>query len=403
MGRFDRFFGDRDVPKIAATRKDEAHPIVGLPPGRWLCEGVYLVECFYPMGVLHGVKPLARPEDMVVMKHFGDGEPVVFLDLETTGLAGGTGTYAFLCGIGMTDGERFKVTQVFLEGPAKEGQWLDAIGDLIPAGACLVTYNGRRFDIPLLRTRHILARTSPGWDGLPHIDLLYHARKLYRGCLDSCSLGSMEKQILGVVRSRTDIPGYLIPSIYVQYLRTRDAECLDGVFYHNGMDILSLVALYNHVASVLEGNSTDGGELARAGDMWYSLGHTERARALWALSSREPSSKFVAHVRIAFCAKKEKDFKTARDEFSLALKTMKEMEGRGIHGERFDVVLILEELAKIEEHRLHMFEEALEHTREALSWLRRNRCLLGGSFARMNCEMLHRANRLVRKARCKTI
>ncbi|MDR0615264.1 MAG: ribonuclease H-like domain-containing protein [Synergistaceae bacterium] len=390
MGKFDRFF---DESEARAARVKPPMPVRGLPGGSWADDGVYRVESVRGIGTPHGRNALARPEEMRVMEAFGARGSVVFLDLETTGLAGGTGTYAFLCGIGFSSGIDFKVVQFFLEGPSKESRWLKAIDSAIPEDACLVTYNGSSFDIPLLRTRHVLARSRASWDGLPHIDLLHHARRFYKGRLESCSLGSMERHVLGVGRSGEDIPGHLIPEMYMRYLQTRDASRLAGVFYHNELDIVSLAALYCHIAGLLEGSSRDGADLVRAGDIWMAKGNADRAGMLWDMAKDMPRAKIEACVRKGLMAKKAMDHESARDAFLLALDAI-----RG--GERpasgAVLYMLLEELAKLEEHRFKSPQTAMEHVTMALGWLRRNRYLLGDAYRRMHGLMTRRADRLAR-------
>ncbi|MDR3255703.1 MAG: ribonuclease H-like domain-containing protein [Synergistaceae bacterium] len=388
MGKFDRFFED-DGSLNLGSPKEKPDLARGLPEGIWVDEGVYRMERRYGFGA-HGRKALDRPEAMEVMSAFGARGSVVFLDLETTGLAGGTGTYAFLCGIGIADVDGFNVIQLFLEGPAKERRWLGAIDSIIPEDACLVTYNGKTFDIPLLRTRHILSRSSPSWDALPHIDLLHHARRFYRGRLASCSLGSMEKHILGVERSGEDIPGYLIPAMYMRYLQTRDAHPLLGVFYHNELDIVSLAMLYCHVARVMGGASPDGLELTRAGDVWMAIGRPDLALELWDRAKDMPRSRAEAGVRRAYLAKKTADYDSARDGFLHALEAARD----GELCADVSVYTLLEELAKLEEHRFKSPKQAIVYARGALDWLRKNRYLLGRSFVMMNRSMTQRAARL---------
>ncbi|MDR1651433.1 MAG: ribonuclease H-like domain-containing protein, partial [Synergistaceae bacterium] len=224
MGKFDRFFeDDRSPPRRGNSENPGGAPddVRGLPAGEWLRRGVYKMERFYKIGCKYGRGSLGNPDEMEVMGHLGASGDVVFLDLETTGLSGGAGTYAFLCGLGRVFGGRFKVTQYFLKSPAYEPQWLDAIDADIPAGSTIATYNGKNFDVPMLMTRHVLSRMNVHWQSYPHIDLLHLSRRFYRGYLESCSLGSVERSVLGVVRSGEDVPGCLIPQLYLRYLRER--------------------------------------------------------------------------------------------------------------------------------------------------------------------------------------
>lgn len=391
MGKFDRFFDEGERQRAEPVRGRPPMSVRGLPGGSWVDDGVYRVQSFHSLGAPHGRKILGRPEDMGVMETFGARGSVVFLDLETTGLSGGTGTYAFLCGVGFSSGDDFTVVQFFLEGPSKESRWLRAIDSVIPHDACLVTYNGASFDLPLLRTRHVLSRSSPSWDDAPHIDLLRHARKFYKGRLPSCSLDSMERNVLGVLRSGEDIPGRLIPEMYAQYLRTRDASHLAGVFYHNEIDIVSLAALYCHVARLMEGASQEGADLVKAGDIWMASGDPGRAEALWDRACEASQARVEAFLRKGFVAKRASDHASARDAFLSALGALREDPRRGADPVAF---VLLEELAKIEEHAFKSPEAAMGYTAAALDWLRRNRYILGTSFARMQRSMSRRAMRL---------
>lgn len=167
-----------------------------------------------------------------------------FIDTETTGLSGGTGTLAFLVGIGRFESGNFVLRQYFLRDPGEEAAMLEAVVAQLGNSRGLVTFNGRGFDLPILQARATLRlRQRAVLSDLPHLDLLIHARRFWRRRLESCSLGSLETHALGIVRQATDIESALIPEIYREYLKTGEAGALDRVLYHNAIDILSLVAL----------------------------------------------------------------------------------------------------------------------------------------------------------------
>lgn len=168
----------------------------------------------------------------------GSAEGLLFLDTETTGLSGGTGTHVFLVGVGQFSGSSFVTRQFFMRHPGDERAMLATLSDTLHDIGALVTYNGRSFDVPLLETRF---RMHARELHLPpaHIDLLSPARAIWKHRLPSCSLGTIERQILGVVRTN-DAPGWLIPQLYFDYLRHRRVETLDSVFEHNRLDIVSL-------------------------------------------------------------------------------------------------------------------------------------------------------------------
>lgn len=166
---------------------------------------------------------------------------MLFLDTETTGLDRGTGTHVFLVGLGYFSGDAFHVQQHFSRDLHEEPSLLWDIEQLMREFSVLVTFNGRGFDWPMLSTRFILHghRDVPE---LNHWDLLTSSRRVWRHRLRDCSLGSLERSILGVQRFG-DVPGYLIPDLYFDYLRSRDARPLRPVFSHNQEDIVSLARL----------------------------------------------------------------------------------------------------------------------------------------------------------------
>lgn len=165
-----------------------------------------------------------------------------FLDTETTGLAGGSGTYAFLVGVGSIDEEGFRVRQFFMRDYSEEASMLDALAAYMNRFDVMITYNGRTYDQPLLETRFTMNRARAPFARLEHVDLLHGARRLFSLRLRNCRLVNLENEILGVERDE-DIPGELIPYCFFEYVRTRRALRLVPVFVHNAIDILSLACL----------------------------------------------------------------------------------------------------------------------------------------------------------------
>ncbi len=165
-----------------------------------------------------------------------------FLDTETTGLAGGSGTYAFLIGVGSIDEEGFRVRQFFMRDYAEESSVLHALSAYLARFDVLITYNGRSFDQPLLETRYTMCRARHPFVRMEHLDLLFGARRLFKLRLENCRLVNLENQILGVEREG-DMAGDLIPYCYFEYLRTHRAFRLIPIFHHNVLDIVSLACL----------------------------------------------------------------------------------------------------------------------------------------------------------------
>jgi uncharacterized protein YprB with RNaseH-like and TPR domain len=210
---------------------------------------------------------------------------LLFIDLETTGLAGGAGTYAFVVGCAWFDGATFRVRQFLLARYGAERAMLEAVAGTAAGAGGLVTYNGKTFDLPLIETRFLFHRMSAPFAAMPHVDLLHTARRLWRpaeasrpvvtgafgvrgsdsarGPADqgpsrmpgaTCRLGAMEQSVLGHVREY-DVPGCDIPSRYFQYVRSGDARPLVGVLEHNRLDLLSLALLTARTAQLLEGGA----------------------------------------------------------------------------------------------------------------------------------------------------
>lgn len=229
---------------------------------------------------------------------------LLFLDTETTGLAGGTGTYAFLVGAGFFEGDRFVLRQYFMHDLDEEPALLAALAALLQGFEGVVTYNGRGFDLPLLETRFVLSR-RPWPRHLGHLDLLLPARRLWATRLPDCRLATVESAILGLERL-DDVPGAMIPSLYFRYLRSRRAELMERVFEHNRLDVLSLVGLTGWLAGVLvdpeaagltaeeylglgrlwEGTDDERGALCYRQALARGLPSPLRERLLWRLGLR---------------------------------------------------------------------------------------------------------------------
>jgi len=198
------------------------------------------------------------------------------LDVETTGLAGGTGTLAFLVGVGRfeLDGS-LEVEQLVLSAPSEERRLLGRLAALLDGGTMLVTYNGRSFDAPLLRTRSILARRAPGaLATLPHLDLLPVARRLWRARAGDCRLITLEDRVLGRRRDE-DLPGAFAPAAYASFLRTGDAGLLARIIQHNADDIFGMAALLAAALRLLEDPflwGEDASELLAVGEHRLTLG-----------------------------------------------------------------------------------------------------------------------------------
>lgn len=170
-----------------------------------------------------------------------------YLDTETTGLAGGAGTYAFLIGIGRYVEDTFQVRQFFMRDPSEERAQLAEAADWLSGASALVTFNGKSFDVPLLSTRYALHRMGSPLAKLPHLDLLTPARRVWKRRLASCALQALEAQVFGLERV-DDVPGWLVPERYFRYQQDGDARPLVGIFHHNALDVLTMVSLTTRLA-----------------------------------------------------------------------------------------------------------------------------------------------------------
>jgi uncharacterized protein len=173
-----------------------------------------------------------------------------FFDLETTGLSGGTGTIAFLASVGrLAGGERLEIAQVFLEDFPGEGAFVALILGLLGEVGTVVSYNGRSFDMPLLRTRCVM--TSNALPALAHVDALYAARRLWSKSCGGASLGLLEAAVLGTERGE-DIPGEEIPEAWLSFARGGEGPRLGLVLSHNAADVAGLCALVARVQSAFD-------------------------------------------------------------------------------------------------------------------------------------------------------
>jgi len=299
-----------------------------------------------------GSAPLAPPSEWA------------FLDTETTGLAGGSGTCAFLVGIGRITKEGFRVRQFFMRDYCEESSLLDAVTRHLAPFRVLITYNGRSFDQPLLETRYRLNRSRTPFGKLEHLDLLHGARRLWKLRYESCRLVDLETQVLGFERNG-DVPGALIPYLYFEYLRTGRAARLLPVFHHNATDILTLACLTGIVPLAFKDPTNlpfqHGAEIAGIARWLREAGDLEQSRKLFrrAVDTNMPD---------------ELMFRTLWDLAAIERKLGADEPAVAIWNDLAAVrnafrIPALEELAKHYEHRQKDLGRALETTRTALSYM----------------------------------
>ena len=213
-------------------------------------------------------------------------EKWAFLDTETTGLAGGSGTYAFLIGVGRITPEGFELRQFFMRDLHEEASLLHRLAEHLGEFDTLITYNGKTYDQPLIETRYRMARSKPPFASMEHFDLLFGARRLWKLRFDSCRLMELENQILGIEREG-DLPGEMIPYVYFEYLRTKEPYKLVPILHHNALDILTLACLTAIVPWVFR--SPEDAPLAHGAEMV--------GIARWLLKMEQPEKALVLFRR----------------------------------------------------------------------------------------------------------
>ena len=216
-----------------------------------------------------------------------DPTRILYLDTETTGLAGGTGTVAFLVGLGRLTRDGFVVDQYVMRDYPEERYVLAKVEEALQHCDVLCTFNGRTFDIPLLRDRFLLNRMQPDCLDLPHIDLLHIARRVWKMRLKQCTLSHLEEAVLGTPRLH-DLPGSEAPQRYFTYLKTGEFALLDEVLTHNAQDIASLCTLLSAMAHLYEHPDTHPHEedVFSMGVALERFHHPEEARQCYHLASR---------------------------------------------------------------------------------------------------------------------
>ncbi|NQU43604.1 ribonuclease H-like domain-containing protein, partial [bacterium] len=287
--------------------------------------------------------------------------------------------------LGFVENNRFVVEQFFMEDFAAEPAILHALSERLRSFGGILTYNGRTFDLPLLQTRYVLNRLPVPFTQ-PHLDLLQPARRLWKGHLDSCSLGSLERHVL-LIKRISDVPGALIPGIYFDFVRGFGRRRIVPVIDHNIQDIVSTAALFplfcryyqNPKAPDIRHSKAQVGLAAwyrQAGLIEESLTCLERA----ALASRDPEEEYDLALTLA------REYKRI-GRWADALDVWQERARLGGSEGRQAAPCI--EIAKYYEHVMKKFDEAAHWTEMALE---------ACDDLVLRKEIEHRLERLKRKA-----
>jgi len=346
---------------------------LGATPYTFAGESVFVRERHYPLTYQHGRYRFEQLRDTIASWQDAEvehplcargltPEDLLFFDTETTGLQGGVGNAIFLLGTTRVTQDGVIMRQHFLPSPETEVALYHSFAQDLSSITHLVTYNGKSFDWPQVKTRHTLLRGSvPALPALGHFDLLHGARRLWREDLESCRLSLIEPEKLAVIRTE-DIPGHMAPILYFDYLHSGDPTAIHGVLQHNEIDVLSLVTLYIHLSTLLlargdTGRCTPEEQFAIA--RWYeALGQDEAAAALYLplTISTHPLRK-RALLALGLLYKRHHDWCRA---IELLEKCVQDAAAH-VPSEVFV------ELAKLHEHQMKDYEKALYYAKAALT------------------------------------
>ena len=285
----------------------------------------------------------------------------LFFDLETTGLAGGAGTYPFLLGFGYFNEDVFTVEQFFLPDYGREYYLFKYLEELFAKFSYLVSFNGKSYDLPLLRNRFILNRFQMDWKRFEHIDLLHISRRLWKDSQPSLELTAIERSYLN--RTRTDdIPGASIPEAYFTFLRTGVIHDVKKIIEHNYLDIISLAELIVLVSKIEENPQTveDETVLIRMAKLAYALTDEQMFQRICAIfNSKKRELPDKIKLWKSLLAKRRGRWEEALELWLQLVDT------------REYLFFALEELAKYYEHQKKDFREALQFTKRAIDNLQK--------------------------------
>jgi hypothetical protein len=292
-----------------------------------------------------------------------DFERIAFVDTETTGLSGGAGVSAFLVGVGYLSTEGFVVEQFLMNDFPAEPDMLKKVNEKLAQFDVIASYNGRSFDIPLLETRFLMNSIRTTLGDRPQLDLLHPARRIWKHRLDSCSLKSIEANVLDFLRV-DDIDGYLIPETYFEYLRTGNKDLLEPILHHNRLDVLSLAFVAQIILAAVE--KPEKAPFVHGAD-WYGLGtHFEKHRRM-----EEATACFERAMELGLpeeslpqCARRLSLTHKRKGDWDSAVKLWREEADDEAHN-----LFALEELAKYYEHRARDLDGARDTCRRAITMI----------------------------------
>lgn len=361
--------------------------------GKYVCKTIHhCFDSFYGSNMLGDILEVQSVNEVPWTNLEVDSirpNELLFLDIETTGLSGGAGTVAFIIGLGYVEKKSIIIEQYIMRDFDEERAVLHAVLKAMEHYKILVTFNGKSFDWPLLESRMQLNRINPmDWSGR-HVDLLHISRRIWKYKFESCSLTSLENNVLGIARSN-DIPGAMIPAIYYDYLRTRDSSQMAQVLNHNEQDILALAALYiklSKIYSDIYDSSLDEYELLSKARLYEEKNNFEKSVSYYFQCIKCSRSRWVsleAQKRLGLMYKRHKRYEDAMNIWA-------------VMAEKKDSLKVhpLIEMAKYYEHTAKDFNKALECVNKALHVLSKD-SQTHYTKEKMKA-VIHRRNRLIRR------
>ncbi|MFY4776029.1 ribonuclease H-like domain-containing protein [Metabacillus sp. RGM 3146] len=372
----------------------------GMSIFRYDDEYCFVREVHYPLDTIHGT---ARFGDFPsVVKKWNESpldhplsskghlpKNLFFFDTETTGLGGGAGNTIFLLGHARVMEDKVTVKQHLLPKPGNEVALYQSFLSEVNIKT-LVTYNGKAFDWPQVKTRHTLIRDLvPELPQFGHFDLLHAAKRIWKSHLPSLKLSLVEEEILNIKRT-DDIPGYLAPMIYFHFVEKQDPELIFGVMKHNELDVLTLITLYQELSlKLLNAAAEEDEKIQFELAKWFqAAGEDETAfQTFQAVSEKSSFKQFDAKLAMAQKWKKEK-------EISKAVELWKEIVKKGNGKAGLEAAV---EMAKFEEHTKRNISNALEYTASAILMVKESVILTEEKKEKWLIELRKRRTRLERK------
>ncbi len=335
------------LESLGGTRSTDGHSVF------WKFTEVYPLKDLFPEGFTGSGQMELRGYSSIQGKgEILDLPSLLFFDLETTSLSTGTGNYPFLTGIGYVSGGNFVVEQFFMHNYSAESAILRSLLPYFQKFNALVSFNGKSFDIPLIKSRYRLNRV-PGFPvDMHNVDLLHPCRAMFRSVYESCSLKTMEERSLGIFRD-DDIPGWLIPDVFFTFQKEGSDPRLEKVIEHNRIDITSMASLLLFIDGIYQ--LVRDGQFHRLPD----LTHLNIARHLY----RRDIDLFIDLVN--FCGNSILEDRSLFKKYSTALKRKGVLDTAIQFWEKDGSLYSLEELAKHYEHREKDYQHALNYCSRA--------------------------------------